>query len=567
MEIFNLINSMAPFLLLGFLLAGLMHVFIPGSLYQRHFGKSNFKSVLYATLLAIPLPLCSCGVIPTAMSLRREGASRGAVISFLIATPQTGVDSILATYSMMGLPFAVLRPIAALATALFGGQLANVIERKTTLGEHHDAAAPHPNNATDELPHGLVNKLKGALKYAYLDMMEDIGKWLAVGLVIAGLITIYVPDEFFQQFAGNTPLSILIVLLFAIPMYLCATGSIPIAIALMLKGLTPGAALVLLMAGPAVNVASMLVIQRVMGTRTLLIYIGSIVGGSILFALGVDYLLPRDLFLNPLMENSSCAHGGISIFQWICTGILALLLLNAFFHRYFGSRHCSCTTGACPAETPHTTTGGNVIYINGMKCNHCKANVEKVLSQVEGLQEARVELSESCAYLQGNFDPEAVIAAVEAIGFQIDREKSTLHSSSCRQLLHIEGMKCNHCKANVEKVLYTVAGVRLVDIDLAAGTATVSGNFDRKAAVEAVESIGFKVFPQQEASFPAPSQTFHIDGMKCNHCKANAEKAIRSVAGVQQVDIDLAAGTAIVRGDFKAEQIVAAIESIGFKVR
>ena len=125
-EIFELVNQMSPYLLLGFLLAGIMHAFVPQTIYRRYLGGDSFRSVLYATLLGIPLPLCSCGVIPTAMSLRREGASRGATVAFLIATPQTGVDSIIATYSLMGLPFAILRPIAALVTAIVGGQAANL---------------------------------------------------------------------------------------------------------------------------------------------------------------------------------------------------------------------------------------------------------------------------------------------------------------------------------------------------------------------------------------------------------------------------------------------------------
>ena len=126
-EVLHIINEMAPFLLLGFLIAGVMHAFIPGGFYSKFLSKKNFRSVLNAALLGIPLPLCSCGVIPTAMSLRKEGASHGAVVSFLIATPQTGVDSISATYSLMGLPFAIVRPIAALFTALLGGLLANRI--------------------------------------------------------------------------------------------------------------------------------------------------------------------------------------------------------------------------------------------------------------------------------------------------------------------------------------------------------------------------------------------------------------------------------------------------------
>lgn len=490
MEIINLINSMAPFLLLGFLLAGIMHAFIPATLYQRHFGQPTFKSVCYATLLAIPIPLCSCGVIPTAMSLRREGASKGSVISFLIATPQTGVDSILATYSMMGLPFTIVRPIAALVTALFGGHLANVFERKGVLndeGPKHVSQTGKVNGQSKT----FFEKMQIALHYAYVDMMEDIGKWLAVGLVVAGLITVYVPDAFFQQFAGNSILGIIMVLLFAIPMYLCATGSIPIAIALMLKGLTPGAALVLLMAGPAVNVASMLVIQRVMGMRTLLIYIGSIVGGSVLFALGVDYLFPEGYFTASLVaKQASCT--GASVFQWICTGILALLLLNAMIRRFFVTPKCSCPVAEgqdCPVTSPTS-----LLNIEGMKCNHCKANAEQAMKAVEGVQQVIVDLASGTASLSGDFDVEEVIASVEGIGFKVNREKSTLRvpASPTRGIL-IEGMQCNHCKSNAEKIIYTVEGVDNVDIDLASGMARLRGNFEMEEVVAAVESIGFKV--------------------------------------------------------------------------
>ena len=491
MEIINLINSMAPFLLLGFLLAGIMHAFIPGTLYQRHFGKPTFKSVCYATLLAIPIPLCSCGVIPTAMSLRREGASKGSVISFLIATPQTGVDSILATYSMMGLPFTIVRPIAALVTALFGGQLANVFEHKGVL---NDEGPKHVSAVQDdsEQSKSFFEKIKIALRYAYIDMMEDIGKWLAVGLVVAGLITVYVPDSFFQQFAGNSFLSIIMVLLFAIPMYLCATGSIPIAIALMLKGLTPGAALVLLMAGPAVNVASMLVIQRVMGTRTLLIYISSIVGGSILFALGVDYLFPQGYFTASLVAKHACCTEA-SVFQWICTGILTLLLINAMIQRFLVTKKCSCHAAdgdaCCAASAP-----SSFLYIEGMQCNHCKANAEKAIQAVAGVESVEIELASGMAALQGTFDSEEVIAAVEEIGFKVNRDKSSLHKvESPVHTLHIDGMQCNHCKANAEKIIHTVEGVKEVTIDLASGTASILGDFEMQEVIAAVESIGFKV--------------------------------------------------------------------------
>ena len=161
---------MSPYLLLGFFLAGLMHAFIPGQYYTRHLAAPNFTSVVKAALFGIPLPLCSCGVIPTAMSLRKEGASKGAVASFLIATPQTGVDSIIATFSLMGLPFAVVRPLAALLTAVFGGAMVNAFS---------DSAAGHADNRVGEEKSEqktLYKKMKTALSYAFVEMMEDIGK-------------------------------------------------------------------------------------------------------------------------------------------------------------------------------------------------------------------------------------------------------------------------------------------------------------------------------------------------------------------------------------------------------
>ena len=301
-EIFDLINSMPPYLLLGFLLAGLMHAFVPATLYRRYLGGSSFRSGLNAALLGIPLPLCSCGVIPTAMSLRKEGASKGATVSFLISTPQTGVDSMIATYSLMGLPFALLRPLVALITSLMGGCLVNRFDDR----EEASTAEASSVIAESQAPQPFVQRLKSALHYAFVEMMQDIGRWLVVGLVVEGLITVFVPDSFFAVFADKPLLSMLLVLAFAVPMYLCATGSIPIAVALMLKGLSPGTALVLLMAGPAVNVASMLVISKVMGRKTLLLYLLSIVSGAILFGLGIDYLLPREWFITPLAEFHQC---------------------------------------------------------------------------------------------------------------------------------------------------------------------------------------------------------------------------------------------------------------------
>ncbi len=284
----DMVNEMSPYLLLGFLFAGVLHVYVPQAFYRRYLSQDNFKSVTLATLFGLPLPLCSCGVIPTAMGLRREGVSRSATTAFLIATPQTGVDSILATFAMMGLPFAILRPTAALVSALIAGMLCVWVYRGRA-----EAAAAGPC-AAPVAKEPQKKRFLDVFRYGYGDMLQDIGGHLTVGLLLAVLIQMFVPTAFLTTLSQYPALEMLAMLLIAIPMYVCATGSIPIAVALMLKGLSPGAALVLLMAGPAVNMASIMVIGKVMGKRSLLLYLAGIVLGAVGFGLLANYALPRE---------------------------------------------------------------------------------------------------------------------------------------------------------------------------------------------------------------------------------------------------------------------------------
>ena len=400
-EILELINRMSPYILLGFFLAGIMHAFVPAALYHKYLGRKSFRSVLNAAILGIPIPLCSCGVIPTAMSLKKEGASRGATVSFLIATPQTGVDSIIATYSLMGLPFALLRPLAALFTSLFGGQMVNIFDKD----KEENAVKPATPVATKS---SFGAKVVEVFRYAYIEMMQDIGRWLIVGLVVAGLITVFVPQSFFALFSDNSLLSMLIVLVFAIPMYLCATGSIPIAVALMMKGLSPGTALVLLMAGPAVNAASMLVVGKVLGKKTLVIYILSIVLGSILFGLGIDYLLPREWFTATVTEMASAS--GTSVFNMICTAVLLVLLSVAMFLRFRQNR--KCTDEACVNDE-------HIYKVEGLRCNRCRENAEKAIASIQGVESVSIDLASGDAIVKGKFDEESMIKAVEALGFKV----------------------------------------------------------------------------------------------------------------------------------------------------
>lgn len=406
-QFLHLVNEMAPYLLLGFLLAGLMHAFIPGRFYAKYLAAGSFRSVVGAALLGIPLPLCSCGVIPTAMSLRKEGASRGAVVSFLIATPQTGVDSIIATYGLMGWPFAVVRPIAALVTALFGGGVAAVTEQK-------EAQVQAPAPLAEGSARGLAARLRAALSYGFVTMMQDIGRWLVLGLLVAALITVCVPAEWFTAFDGNTWASMLLVLCIAIPMYVCATGSIPIAVALMLKGLTPGAALVLLMAGPACNLASILVVRKVLGLRTMGVYLASIIAGAITAGCIIDYLQFNGMvdFLGQLISKDACCMEGASWFSVLSSIVLMLLLFNALVIQRFRSGNSNFKTN---------TNNMKIYHIEGMNCNHCRMSAEKAILGVEGVTSASVDLQTKEARVEGTATAEAICKAIEEVGFKMRR--------------------------------------------------------------------------------------------------------------------------------------------------
>ena len=398
-----MLNEMSPYILLGLLVAGLLQVFVPARLMGRHLAGSGFKQVAKAALLGIPLPLCSCGVLPTAVALRRSGASRAASSSFLIATPQTGVDSIAATYGLLGPAFAVIRPVAALVTALAGGALVGVAERRMPQETMGGACQIAEDGETEGRP--FFAKLGAAFRYGFFDLLRSIGVWLVIGLVIAALINVLVPVDFFASLGEMPLLAMLAVVAVAEPMYVCATGSIPIAMSLMLKGLSPGTALVLLMAGPAANFASVGIISRSMGKRCAAVYIGSIIAGAIAFGLIVDYLLPREWFTLPLSAGACIHHGGAAWFSTACSVVLILLLAAAFI---------------VPKFNKNTLRKGNMtqeLFIKGMNCPHCQASVQKGIASLDGVKAVEVDLHKGLATIEGDVSLDAVAAKVRELGF------------------------------------------------------------------------------------------------------------------------------------------------------
>ncbi|MFV0521201.1 MAG: SO_0444 family Cu/Zn efflux transporter [Mangrovibacterium sp.] len=408
-ELIKLTNEMAPWLLLGLIFAGILKVFFPQDKVHKYMGKPNTKSAINAVLLGIPMPLCSCGVIPTGISFFKNGASRGATNSFLISTPQTGVDSIFATYSMLGLPFAILRPIIAFTTGIAGGILTN----KLIKDETSPSTSPilkhsmHSNDANTVSP----NKWIAAAKYAFVDLLQDIAKWLIIGLMGAALISVLIPNNFFEQFQNYGFFELIIVLLISIPMYICATGSIPIAAVLLMKGVSPGAALVFLMAGPATNVATITVIGSTMGKKSLLIYLVAIIGGALFFGLLTNLFIPSDFLLShiPMMQHDE--HGMLPLWLQVISSLLLIACIVLGRRKLKMNKKISKSTNMIQLK------------VEGMTCSHCEANVVKSLTEIEGITKVFADRTSASVYLEGEqINLETVEQVLTDIGYNYKGE-------------------------------------------------------------------------------------------------------------------------------------------------
>jgi uncharacterized membrane protein YraQ (UPF0718 family)/copper chaperone CopZ len=415
-QLLFILMEMAPYLLLGFFFAGLLHLVFPKKRVRQYMGKNNFTSILNAALLGVPLPLCSCGVIPTGISFYKHGASKPSTVSFLISTPQTGVDSIFVTYSLLGLPFAVIRPIVAFTTGLFGGLLTKKIDRDAPVLTDKD------NGVEKEIPAGFLPKVKEMFRYSFVEFLQDISNWLIIGLLIAALISVFVPDNFFADKIPNSFVGMLVILVIAIPVYICATASVPVAAALMLKGLSPGAALVLLMAGPATNAATITMIGKILGRKSLISYLGAIITGAILSGLFIDYFLPRQWFsLSEHYGHMAHNHQGM-LPLWLQAGsamLLALLLLNGYVQKYLIKTKMTVDN----KDQAFDPAAIKTIFVGGMTCNHCKANVENSVRSSSGVDDVSVDLATGRVDIKGkSVDLAKVKSGIEGIGYFIKEE-------------------------------------------------------------------------------------------------------------------------------------------------
>ena len=298
-ETANVLYEGSLYVLLGFLVAGVLHEFLPTSIITRHLGQERPRSVVLAALFGAPIPLCSCGVLPAAAALRRKGASRSALMAFLISTPETGVDSIALTWGLLGPLMAVVRPLVAIATGIAAGVgglfVRDDVEASATvplpaLAQDHEHAAGA--ELADEAARPWSDRLRAGVAYGFGPLLDEIAFWLAVGFALTGLLAALLPNDFFSAVLGwdRGLLPMLAMALASVPLYLCASASTPVAAALVAKGLSPGAALVFLLVGPATNAATLSVARQLLGARRLRIYVLTVLAFSIAAGLALDPL-------------------------------------------------------------------------------------------------------------------------------------------------------------------------------------------------------------------------------------------------------------------------------------
>ncbi|MDM8556751.1 SO_0444 family Cu/Zn efflux transporter [Desulfococcaceae bacterium HSG7] len=296
-----LLVESAVYIIFGLIISGLLSTLINPQAISRHLGQRHFKSVFKAALIGIPLPLCSCGVIPAAVTLKKQGASNGATTAFMISTPESGVDSIAITYALLDPIMTVARPMAAFVSATIAGILENwfsqddkpdtASQKSDQSGEMNGCCNEHdPPYDKNKRPDSLISKISSGLHYAVNEVWADMAAWFFIGLLLAGIITVLIPDDFFSRHLNGGISSMLIMLAFGIPLYICATASTPIAAALIMKGVSPGAALVFLLVGPATNITSLTVLFGILGKRTTAIYLTVIAVAAVFFGLTVDWV-------------------------------------------------------------------------------------------------------------------------------------------------------------------------------------------------------------------------------------------------------------------------------------
>lgn len=397
--------EMAPWLLMGFVFAGLFKAWFPDRWTERYLSKPKFSSVIWASVLGVPLPLCSCGVLPMAVSLHKKGASPGAVNSFLISTPQTGIDNILATYSLLGLPFAIARPVIAFISGIFGGAVMNWIMPKAT-------QKPVEIECAESEPKSKTGILKG-LKYAFFELFGEMYGWLIVGLALAAVLNIVLPDDLSSLFSKYPGSDMFIALLISVPMYICATGSIPVALVLLLKGFSPGAAIVLLMAGPATNIAGIVLLAKSVSVRFSAIYVASITVASLFFGFLANLIFSNQRFVELLGHQAACLKcaADVNVYQIVSLAILTLLILYFLYNSIY-----QIVIPVFRKKSQQQQAQLRFV-VSGMTCKNCSKKVENRLWQEKKINQVNLNLESGLLEVETSLTSARIIEIVKDLGY------------------------------------------------------------------------------------------------------------------------------------------------------
>ena len=403
-EILFFFNEISIYLLFGFIVAGILYVFFPESVIRRHLGRDSFRSVIKSTLFGIPLPLCSCGVVPVAASLRKSGASKGSTISFLIATPQVGADSFMITYSLLGWVFALFRIVASLVTALAAGIMVNILGRNGP--DQPEIVLPD-----DAVPQeSYYKRLKSIPGYIEYDLLGSLANALLMGIIAAGIISALIPDGFFEKHLDSDFLSMLLMLVVGIPIYVCAAASTPVAASLIMKGISPGAALVFLLTGPATNAMTILTVFKVLGKKSTVVYLSAIA----LISLLLGYLL--NIFTAHFgFQNVIILHNHEILPAWLKTGGSIILAVMIGWY-YLKIKILDRVKGERDVRDNKI-----ILSVQGMTCMHCAGTVKKAVESVTGTSDVNVHLDEkSVAFeIEGKGSIEKVKQAIERAGYDV----------------------------------------------------------------------------------------------------------------------------------------------------
>lgn len=412
-SVWYLLCELSPWLLLGMFLSGLLHVVLPSTFVRQKL--QGFWGVLKSVAIGVPLPLCSCGVIPTGIGLKKDGASSGAAVGFLISTPQTGVDSMLVSASFFGWPFAVFKLVSAAIMGVIGGvwidakqePVSNAIDSQTGAAGHSHGGSG-ARSWSQLLPHAI-------------DMLRSIWVWLVIGVLVSAAINLFDIQPLTAEINrwGLLP-AMLLVLVFSIPLYVCATASVPIAAALVGAGLPPAVALVFLMAGPATNVATMGAIRSNLGTRSLLIYLFTIVVGSMVAAYLFDSLVSV-----PTVVGGVHVHDVTTWWAQVSAGIILGLIGWFMFEKI--KRQLRTRVGVAGASGQFDGISGDgvdhgdgavqTIAIEGMSCGNCVRKLETLIEKQPGVRSVDVSLADGQAMILGDCDLESIKQKIVDSGF------------------------------------------------------------------------------------------------------------------------------------------------------